>query len=244
MPLDLISILAGTSIRCHCQPVRIDLLHRGTHCNFLMYSIDVFLQRFSTTAYFFLDPSAFRKSALLPLPFGDENRPSPALLSVVYLWGSLLTDSAPDVPFLACTLQNMAQDLVWINPRPTLVLDTIQAEVLLSLYYLHTAQPVPGRYHSATATSIALCARLHLIGSTDHSDAPYLPYPLPQSLETHSVEAAGEGHRIHAFWAVVTLSNYWVAVDGGPSSISPAIISTPWSLISPASVSVDFWGRE
>ncbi|KAJ7438180.1 hypothetical protein FB451DRAFT_1192837 [Mycena latifolia] len=181
---------------------------------------------------FFLDPVAFRQSALLPLPFGDPNRPCPALLCAVYLWGSALADIRPSSPytpgaFLLCCMQNLAQGVHDIVDRPKFVLETIQAEVLLSLYYMHTAQPLPGRYHSSAAISIALGARLHLFGSGLTPDSDSLPFPSSASAAWDSSE---ECMSIDAFWTVVLLNNYWVAVDGAPSAISYEMnIHTPWA---------------
>ncbi|KAJ7455859.1 hypothetical protein FB451DRAFT_1373132 [Mycena latifolia] len=199
--------------------------------------LDVFTARFAGHTLFFLDPVAFRQSALLPLPFGDPNRPCPALLCAVYLWGSVLADIRPSSPyspgaFLLCCLQNVVQGIHNIVDCPKFILETIQAEVLLSLYYMHTAQPVPGRYHSSAAISIALCAHLHLIGSGRNPPSHHLPFPLFASAAWDSVE---EGMRIDAFWAVVLLNNYWVAVDGASSAISYEInIDTPWAASSEA----------
>ncbi|KAJ7463032.1 hypothetical protein FB451DRAFT_1266688 [Mycena latifolia] len=194
--------------------------------------VDVFTGRFAGNTLFFLDPVTFRQSALLPLPFGDPNRPCPALLCAVYLWGSALADIRPSTlytpnTFLLCCLQNIVQDVHDNVDRPKFVLETIQAEVLLSLYYMHTAQSLPGRQHSSAAVSIAQGARLHLIGSGRHADSHSLPFPLSTSAEWDSSE---ESMRVEAFWAVVLLNNYWVAVDGAPSAISYEInIDTPWA---------------
>ncbi|KAJ6570577.1 hypothetical protein DFH09DRAFT_1153828 [Mycena vulgaris] len=164
--------------------------------------VDTFLARFAGSWQFFLDPILFRQSVLRPLPFGDPNRPAPALLCAVYLWGSVFANMPPANPYtpealLVCCLQNIPQDLDEIIYRPNLVVETIQAQILLSLYYMHTALPVQGRYHSSAAVSIALVRG-----------------PVPQGVDT-----AAEADLTHAFWAVVILNNIWVAVDGAPSSI-------------------------
>ncbi|KAJ6607865.1 hypothetical protein B0H10DRAFT_539579 [Mycena sp. CBHHK59/15] len=112
--------------------------------------VDIFLNRFTNSGYFCLDPRKFRKRALLPLPFGHLERPSPALLSAVYLWGCVLSPITLQHPyteeaFLICVLQNIPQDLAAFSLNLRLVIETIQAEVLLSYYYLHTARPIQGR---------------------------------------------------------------------------------------------------
>ncbi|KAF7351655.1 hypothetical protein MSAN_01598100 [Mycena sanguinolenta] len=193
--------------------------------------VDVFLGRFANSGYFFLRPQQFRHSALLPLPFGHRDRPSPALLSAVYLWASVLSHAIPEpyTPdgFLACALQNVPQDLVGIAEHPQLIVDTVQAEVLLSLYYLHTAYHVQGRYHAFAASSIALGANLHSIRSAQYHTA-YPPFALEIFLPAPQ-NPAEESIRIDAFWAVVLINNIWAGVEGSPSSVPYSInIDSPW----------------
>ncbi|KAJ7260985.1 hypothetical protein C8J57DRAFT_1719788 [Mycena rebaudengoi] len=60
--------------------------------------IQMLLQYFlphATQFGFFLHIERFRASTLLSLPFGDDRRPSPALLCVVYLWGVHLSQTQP-----------------------------------------------------------------------------------------------------------------------------------------------------
>ncbi|KAJ7113222.1 hypothetical protein C8R44DRAFT_741552 [Mycena epipterygia] len=61
--------------------------------------VNVFLERFVGSAYFFINHVQFRRSALLPFPFGHRNRPSPALLSATYLWGTVLAAFTPSDPY-------------------------------------------------------------------------------------------------------------------------------------------------
>ncbi|KAJ7925429.1 hypothetical protein B0H13DRAFT_1863085 [Mycena leptocephala] len=194
-------------------------------------SVDIFLGRFSRSVYFFIDSFQFRQTALLPLPFGHHDRPSPALLSAVYLWGSILLDVPPKDPhtpdaFLMCVIQNVPQDLTSVGVHSKLILETLQAEVLLSLYFMHSADLMQGRYHSAAATSIALGARLHLVGPQQQHYTSYPAFPMGTSLINEGSDAV---NKVDAFWAVVILSNCWVAADGAPSSISSGLtIDTPW----------------
>ncbi|KAJ7124627.1 Zn(2)-Cys(6) binuclear cluster domain-containing protein [Mycena crocata] len=206
-----------------------DLVLEEPPPNIIEQLVNSFLNKFSQVG-FFLDIATFRNSALLPFPLGHYDRPSPALLSAVYLWGARMS-SEPRHPvynedsFLVCTLQNIHQDLS--RQHPHRVMHTIQAEVLLSFYYLTLARPVEGIYHSSAAVSIALSAGLHLIKSTSQLqsvfgvvEAPFLP----------AGDTLEEGERINAFWTVVVMNNYWVAARGSPSAISyqETPIDTPW----------------
>ncbi|KAJ7137049.1 hypothetical protein C8R44DRAFT_976395 [Mycena epipterygia] len=196
--------------------------------------VDLCLERFSGSGFFFFDRVQFRRAALLPLPFGNPNRPSPALLSATYLWGSVLAEITPSDPytpaaFLQCAIQNIPEDLNRMTAAPTLVLETLQAEVLLSLYYLHTAHPVQGQYHCAAAWFIAQGARLNLVGSSREHNAEYPPFPVAMSLIPSAGNGLEQAQRIDAFWAVVLVNNYWVITTGSSSSILSGInVDTPW----------------
>ncbi|KAJ6568023.1 hypothetical protein DFH09DRAFT_1468327 [Mycena vulgaris] len=195
--------------------------------------LDLFLARFAGSSHFFHDPVVFRHSVLLPLPFGDRNRPAPALLCAAYLWGSTLADIqqvAPYTPdaFLLCCLQNLSRDLEEIIIRPQLILQTIQAQVLVSLYYMHTVKLVQGRYYCSAAVSLALGARLHLIRSSRN---PYAEYPAftIRTPALQGLDQSTEAVAINALWAVVILNNSWAGVDGAPSSFPWDVnMDTPW----------------
>ncbi|KAJ6495456.1 hypothetical protein C8R45DRAFT_987411 [Mycena sanguinolenta] len=190
--------------------------------------VDVFLERFAGSGYFFFDPVQFKQSTLLPFPFGHQDRPSPALLSAVYLWGSVLLDvplHGPHTPdaFLMCVIQNIPQDLASSGVHSKLALEILQAEVMLSLYFMRCTEPVQGRYHCAAAASLALGARLHLTGSPPQNNQSYPSFPMRASTTSATTDIES-----HALEAVLILSNCWVAADGAPSPIPCGIsIDTP-----------------
>ncbi|KAK7045073.1 hypothetical protein R3P38DRAFT_2690938 [Favolaschia claudopus] len=196
--------------------------------------LDSFLERFENSGYLFLDPSQFRQSSLTQLSFDTQDRPSPALLNVACLWGSCLSPGTPPYTadfFLPRVLKHIPQDL---SSHTQFILDTIQAEVLLSLYYLYTARPVQGRYHAAAAASIALGADLHLIRSPTYHPV-YPPFTLQTSASLPPAQnSAEEAIRIDAFWTVVIVNNFWAAVDGSSSPIPYSInIDSPWPATPP-----------
>ncbi|KAJ7038692.1 hypothetical protein C8F04DRAFT_347395 [Mycena alexandri] len=177
--------------------------------------VNTFLNRFANSGYFFLSPSQFQASALLPLPFGHHDRPAPVLLSAVYLWGSLLspvTLNEPYTPgaFLPYVLQNIPQALGDMAGDSQSLLETIQAELLISLYYLHSASPIQGRYHATAAASIAGGAGLQ--DSPGQRRGSHPPFVLATTV--HDME---EPVRIDAFRAVVIVNNYWVVTVGSPA---------------------------
>ncbi|KAJ7664852.1 hypothetical protein B0H17DRAFT_1091330 [Mycena rosella] len=204
--------------------------------------VDRFLSRFTNNGCFFLEPLQFYDSALARLPSGHPDRPSPALLSAIYLWGCVLCSTPPSPPytedtFLRDALQSLPGDISRFNQHPKLVLETIQAEVLLSLYYLHAAIPVQGRYHATAAATLALSAGLHKMRAPSSPMAP--GFLLAAPLFPPALDMRGEAERIDAFWAVVTLNNFWVAAEGCPSAIPYGMaIDTPWPLSSQGGATV------
>ncbi|KAJ7436828.1 hypothetical protein FB451DRAFT_1453471, partial [Mycena latifolia] len=205
--------------------------------------VECFLQRFTDSGVFFFEPLQFYTSALMRLPSEHPSRPSRALLSTVYLWGCVLSASRPPAPYteealLRDALQSLPGALRRVSQHPKCVLETIQIEVLLSLYYLHAALPVLGRYHASAAASLALSAGLHQIrGPSSSAVSPgfLLAAPvLPPTLDVRE-----EAERIGAFWAVIIINNYWIAADGCPSAMPTGItIHTPWPLSSQAGATI------
>ncbi|KAJ7059683.1 hypothetical protein C8F01DRAFT_1370559 [Mycena amicta] len=199
--------------------------------------VDTFLEAFTSRGYFFLEPHNFRTSALLPLPFGHPNRPAPSLLSVTYLWGAVLARAplsppySPDT-FLQYAHQNLPRDIAGFELNPRLLLHAIQAQVLLSYYYLHIARPVEGRSHASAAVSLALSAGLHSIAPPHAQKLEAFPeFPLRQTgpLLSPPVDPREASERINSWWSVWVLNNYWVAAHGSGSAIpSGATIDTPW----------------
>ncbi|KAJ7124245.1 hypothetical protein C8R44DRAFT_916856 [Mycena epipterygia] len=210
-PTPINMLVQGTSRPYYRQPVRPFRSDLEICCQSFS-SVNIFLERFEGTGYFFMDPHQFRRAALLPLPFGNLERPSPALLSATYLWGTVLSHPPPDATytthaFLDCVLQNISQDIPRIEGNAHRLLETIQAEVLLSFYYLHMACQVQGRYHASVAASLAFGADLHLIRSPQHT--PYPPFFFQETVLTLPESAAEEETRINAFWAVLIMNNHW-----------------------------------
>ncbi|KAF8068580.1 hypothetical protein FPV67DRAFT_1488866 [Lyophyllum atratum] len=171
---------------------------------------------------FFLDPGRFYQSIMLLDPPGDPARPSPALLSTVYLWASHFSSSSHlEEMRTANALHYLSQDLSTAHPHR--VIHSIQAEVLLSYYYLKNGKMLEGNHHADAALSLALAANLHRIRSPITSIATLPP----------SADAVEESERIDAFWAVLVLNNYWAAIQGSQStyfSLQNGAVDTPWPM--------------
>ncbi|RDB15988.1 hypothetical protein Hypma_003531 [Hypsizygus marmoreus] len=173
---------------------------------------------------FFLNVDRFLQSLVLSRPMGDYTRPTPGLLSAAYLWASHLAGIPQEETLLLNnTLRHVARDPSSSHPQRTV--NSIQAEVLLSYYFLKDGKMLQGSYHADAALSLTLAAGLHRIRSpTGHS---VLPYP---------IDAIEEGERIDAFWTVLRLNNYWTAIQESHSTLHEfrnAAVDTPWPMEAP-----------
>ncbi|KAJ7229776.1 hypothetical protein GGX14DRAFT_691965 [Mycena pura] len=192
----------------------------------LAMRLDVFLNRFTHHQFFFLDPAELRSLVLMPLSDGDFL--SCGLLNAALLWGDRLSqnhtaDRHSEEDLLARTVSGIARDITMLIDSSHRTLQVIQAEVLLSLYYMEDGRFLEGSCHRATATSLAFSTGLHRLGHASYTT----PFP-PEFLRlVLPVDTAARSAK--AFWAVVILNNYWVAASGIPSSIPFGVtISIPW----------------
>jgi hypothetical protein len=188
---------------------------------------------------FFLNINRFRESALLHVPFGHPSRPSPALLSAVYLWGVHLSHSEPllaqEYTFMTRALQHAATDLLGAHPNN--ILHTLQAEILLSYYLFRIGRFLEAKTHAAAAVSLALGCGLQRIRSANL----YPPSTIGLSAETPislhpASDNVDEGERINGFWAVFMLHKFISVALELPSSVCGTLeapgmqIDTPWPL--------------
>ncbi|KAF5381717.1 hypothetical protein D9615_005579 [Tricholomella constricta] len=187
---------------------------------------------------FFLNTARFHQSFLLPLPIGHHARPTPALLNAIYLWGSHLSPSQPDgfdeKGFLRNCLYHLSKDLSSSHPQK--IIHSIQAEVLLSYYYLKHGKVLGGNYHANAAVSLSLSTGLHRIRTPGNSPPDSSPKGSPQSSTTalpSPADSTEEGERIDAFWAVLILNNYWIAIQESHSmfyDLQNTGVDTPWPM--------------
>ncbi|KAJ7306149.1 hypothetical protein DFH08DRAFT_976083 [Mycena albidolilacea] len=202
--------------------------------------LDHFLPH-ATQFGFFLHVDSFRESAVSL--WADPLRPSPALLSAVYLWGAHLSSSQPPLSSEPVFLKRAKQSVsVEISEKSNalLLLHTIQAQVLLSTYLFHNNRFLEAEFHVNGAATLALGYQLHKIRSARPVPPPLLGvsalsmgevYPAPPA------DALEEGERIRAFWTVACLqSTLNIVLDAAASSnfsileSSGADIDTPWPL--------------
>ncbi|KAJ6592393.1 hypothetical protein B0H19DRAFT_1245271 [Mycena capillaripes] len=194
--------------------------------------MDIFFRHFARNQFFFLDPAQFQHSVLFPLPFDHPDLPLRALLNVVFLWAThvsakpLANSTYSEEELLARTVYHLACDVAATESlaQQQRILYIVQAEVLLSLYYLDSGRLLESNYHRAGVTSLAFTAGLHQLGT---SSRPLLPSTQPVGIVREKV-------LVNAFWSAVILNNYCVAASGVPSSIPWDIpVSTPWPTDTP-----------
>jgi hypothetical protein len=204
----------------------------------ILLSLDKFLPH-SIEFGFFLNPHRFRESALLPLSFGHHSRPSPALLSVVYLWGVHLSHSEPllaqEYTFMTRALQHTATDPLGTHPNN--ILHTLQAEVLIAYYLFRIGRFVEAKSHTAAAVSLAIGSGFHRIRSSNLFAAPALGLSSDTPISLHPPQdSIEEGERINGFWTVFMLHKYITVALEPPSSVCGALeapgmqLDTPWPL--------------
>ncbi|KAJ7747824.1 Zn(2)-Cys(6) binuclear cluster domain-containing protein [Mycena metata] len=200
--------------------------------------LDYFLPH-ATQFGFFLDLATFRESALLPLHFGNTLRPSPALLSVAYLWGVHLSLSQPLISsepvFLRRAQQHVSTEITEAT-NSTQFLHTIQAQVLLSIYMFRNKRFLESEFHANGAATLALGYQLHKIRSARPSSPRLLAVPVMLEMYPNRPQSAvEEGERIRGFWAVACLqSSLNVALNSAANfsilEASSVDIDTPWPL--------------
>ncbi|KAJ7358122.1 hypothetical protein DFH08DRAFT_1042966 [Mycena albidolilacea] len=186
-------------------------------------SLDLFLHYFSRHPFFFLDPTQFQQTALLPdlLPR--------SLIVAVALWATHVSENPraestyPEEELLARTVHHVARDIATGDALPQRMLHMIQTEVLLSLYYLDYGRLLEANYHRAGATSLVFISGLHQFGTSSQNlvvQGGHIPIQMGASLRMEM---------INAFWSVLLINNYCVAASNTPSSMPyDAPITTPW----------------
>ncbi|KAF7360101.1 Zn(2)-C6 fungal-type domain-containing protein [Mycena venus] len=198
--------------------------------NFKLPSVDLFrtllngFLRHASQIGFFLSPKMFDS---LSEGVSPGQIASPALLDAINLWGAHLSrsDTFPVSNLLSSALRSVASNLS-NDRRPSIILQTIQAEMLLAQYFFRQARILEGKYHATAAVSLALSSGFHKIRSGDARNLVRPTIDSPPSAAT----PLEEGERINAFWTVLTLNNTWLAADGSPRDVSYAVVDTPWPL--------------
>ncbi|KAG5652381.1 hypothetical protein H0H81_005211 [Sphagnurus paluster] len=186
---------------------------------------------FASHIGFFLDHKRTFQSMMLPLLPGDPSRPSPALTCIIYLWALrekrtsqsswFTTSYYQEYTLKKEALKRLCSDVARTHPRN--IMHTIQAEVLLSQYFLVEGKHLQSSHHASLALSLSLAAGLHHIPTSISKPAYNSNIPPPQ-------DVFEEGERIDAFWAVYAANVYSSAIQRSPSMLQHHIVDTPWPI--------------
>ncbi|CAK5274783.1 unnamed protein product [Mycena citricolor] len=183
--------------------------------------IDAFMVQAKSLG-FFLNPRLFDPLLAGEIPSQLVN---PALLNAICLWGAaFLNDSDLESTMLTCAVQAVSSGLANAHSA-IMVLQTLQASLLLSQYFFHRARLLEARYHATCALSIVLGAEFHKIRSATAARTGL-------SEMTPAVTMLEEGERINAFWAVLA-QNCCLSAIADPasgSSVSYDVVDVPWPL--------------
>ncbi|KAF8649378.1 hypothetical protein AX16_005819 [Volvariella volvacea WC 439] len=187
---------------------------------------------------FFLCPDQFFNAALQPASFGDPQRPTPGLLSAVYLWGAHLSHedlyTRHENIFLTRALQFTATDIV--SDHPNKVLHALQAQVLLAYYFLRTGRIVEAKVQTAAAVTLALENGLHQLQASASSPSYVVSPDGSLSPSQEPSHARSDADFINCWWAVFGLHKLISA--GTDSSVNyfgnvdslRLQIDTPWPM--------------
>lgn len=158
-------------------------------------------------------------------PLGDYSRPSPALLSTIYLWGVRLSSLDALISYESVFLERATRYVARASSsdHPQKAKHALQAEILLSHYLFWSGHFLEGRYHCNAAASIAISLGYHRIRSTQG----------PSS--NGAVDTIEEGEMINAFWTVFFSDKSWAVAMNVPSALPDHMahngrIDTPWPM--------------
>ncbi|KAJ7729093.1 hypothetical protein DFH07DRAFT_850519 [Mycena maculata] len=167
--------------------------------------LDTFLP-YASDWGFFLDTADFRRDALLPTAMGHPSRPSPPLLTAVYLIGITLSDSATmkthQKTFLSRTLSALPVSLSGNHPQKAT--HALQTEILLSNYFYAAGRLLEGRYHTTAAASLAV------------SSAKMRP---ESQASFQSPEESVEEGEIDRRWTTIILDKSWAVALGNQPNL-------------------------
>lgn len=145
---------------------------------------------FGTTLGLFLNPERLTRAFHTPAPFDDPSRPSPGLMSAIYLWGIIISASpalvAHEPVFLSRAIYHASNS--GKPPYSHLAKYTVQAELLIVYYFFCMGFAAEGKEHCDAAFRLALSEDIHKVRGTD---VPKL------ALSTDAIEV---GERMNAVW--------------------------------------------
>lgn len=162
-----------------------------------------------------------------------SERRHPVLMNAIYLWACYMSRPGNLSEHEPLYLSRALTALTDAIADPAKVIDLIQAQCILSVYFLSNARLLEGSYHASSAASLAIQWGLHQIGAADGTPNGVLTeWGTSFSLEP-PVDAIEQGERILTFWQVYNLDRAWSVALQRPSIIPDSkhprtAILTPW----------------
>lgn len=161
-------------------------------------------------------------------------RRHPVLMNAIYLWACYMSRPGPLGEHESLYLSRALAARQDALPNPSRVIDLIQAQCILSIYFLSNGRILEGSYHASSAASLAVQWGLHQTGAPDVTPGSMLcDWDLSSFRLEPPVDALEQGERIRTFWQVYDLDRCWSVVLGRPSIIPDSkhprsTITTPW----------------
>lgn len=181
--------------------------------------------KFTTTLGVFLHSERLRRSFYTLAPFGSPSRPSPALVSAIYLWGIVISGSPALINYQSVFLSRAIYHSTTSGQtlHPPLTRHTVQAELLITCYLFHIGLGAEGKAHSDAALRLALSENIHKVRGTE--------IPNLSSL-TDSIDL---GERMNAAWMSFLTDACISSIHGFPTALpnqddEQGRIDMPWPL--------------
>lgn len=155
-------------------------------------------------------------------------------MNAIYLWACYMSRPGPLGEHESLYLSRALAARQDALPNPSRVIDLIQAQCILSIYFLSNGRILEGSYHASSAASLAVQWGLHQTGAPDVTPGSMLcDWDLSSFRLEPPVDALEQGERIRTFWQVYDLDRCWSVVLGRPSIIPDSkhprsTITTPW----------------
>nr|GAT44451.1 predicted protein [Mycena chlorophos] len=156
----------------------------------------------------------------------------PVLMNAIYLWACFISRPEPlsqhEEHYLAMALDSLREAL----RDGDKTLDIVQAECLLSTYYLSNGRVLEGSYHASAAAALAVQCGLQDQLQTEPRSNGWFSEPIDMKpLKTD----LRHGERVLAFWQVYNLDRCWSVVlrkstiiPDGPQAWNA--INAPWPM--------------
>ena len=154
-------------------------------------------------------------------------------MNAIYLWACYMSRPGSLSDHESLYLTRALAAIPDAIPNPSKVVDLIQAQCILSIYFLSNGRLLEGSYHASCAASLTIQWGLHQIGSAEPTPGSMLGEWESSFKLDPPADAIEQGERILTFWQVYALDQCWSVALQRPSIIPDSkhprtTITTPW----------------